>query len=142
MQPLPSAHSEIASAVKAANAAFYDAFATRDMTAMEQLWAENAPVACVHPGWDILTGREQVIESWRRILKQPSAPDIAHRNAHPMIYGTCVLVSCQELLSGITLAAVNTFVYESNGWRMVMHQASQIGRPTPRHDMPPTGAVH
>lgn len=109
---------------------------------MERIWAEQAPVACIHPGWDIQTGRDQVIASWRRILEQPTSPEIAHRNPHPMIHGTCVLISCQELLSGITLAAVNCFVYESDGWRMVMHQASQIARTTSWRDEPPTGAVH
>lgn len=133
---------EILKAVTAANAAFYDAFATRDMAAMERLWAARAPVACIHPGWDILVGRDDVLDSWRRILSQPTAPEIAHRDPYPMIHGTCVLVSCQELLSGITLAAVNAFVYESDGWRMVMHQASQIARAAPWQNVPPTEAVH
>ena len=35
--------------VLAANAVFYQAFATRDVTAMEAIWAVEAPVACTHP---------------------------------------------------------------------------------------------
>ena len=58
-------------AVLAANAAFYSAFATRDMTAMSELWAAEAPVACTHPGWPVLLGRDDVLASWRGILENP-----------------------------------------------------------------------
>ena len=37
-------------AVLAANAAFYRAFAERDVDAMDALWARSIPVACIHPG--------------------------------------------------------------------------------------------
>lgn len=125
-----------------ANAAFYDAFATGDIEAMERIWAQRAQIACIHPGWDLLVGREAVIDSWRQILSQPSAPNIAHRNAEPILHGGCALVICQELIVGVILAATNTFVYESNHWRIVMHQASQIAHAAPWQDNPPTDAVH
>jgi len=51
-----------------ANAAFYAAFEQRDPEAMDALWAREAPVACLHPGWEPLFGREAVVGSWRRIL--------------------------------------------------------------------------
>jgi ketosteroid isomerase-like protein len=129
-------------AVIAANAAFYDAFVRRDMAAMDRMWAEEAEVACIHPGWAVLNGREDVLDSWRRILSQPTPPDITYRDARVMIYGTCALVTCQELVAGVVLAATNVFVHEAGSWRMVMHQASQVARPATWQDMPPTGAVH
>ena len=55
-------------AVLAANAAFYRAFAERDVAAMDALWARSVPVACIHPGWQVLNGREAVMASWRGIL--------------------------------------------------------------------------
>ncbi|TMA07756.1 MAG: DUF4440 domain-containing protein, partial [Deltaproteobacteria bacterium] len=51
-----------------ANAAFYAAFTQRDADAMDVLWAREVPVACLHPGWEPLSGREEVVSSWRRIL--------------------------------------------------------------------------
>ena len=48
-------------AVLFANEAFYRAFAERDIAAMEQLWAQAAPVACIHPGWSPVVGRERVL---------------------------------------------------------------------------------
>src|SRR3546814_9062194 len=54
-----------------ANEAFYLAFQTKDVRAMEALWAHRQPVACTHPGWPSLSGREQVMQSWAAILANP-----------------------------------------------------------------------
>ncbi|HEY6335991.1 MAG TPA: nuclear transport factor 2 family protein, partial [Alphaproteobacteria bacterium] len=62
--------------VLAVNEAFYRAFADRDLTAMDKVWARVVEVACVHPGWAPLYGRDAVMESWAGILSNPSAPDI------------------------------------------------------------------
>jgi hypothetical protein len=56
-------------AVLAANLEFYRAFTTRDAEAMDALWARQAPVACVHPGWPALTDRDAVMESWRHSVQ-------------------------------------------------------------------------
>src|SRR5512146_1966411 len=45
------------SEVLASNDAFYDAFNMRDIDAMDKLWAERAPVVCLHPGSTALHGR-------------------------------------------------------------------------------------
>ena len=37
--------------VLAANDAFYAAFASGDLDALEEVWARQATVACCHPGW-------------------------------------------------------------------------------------------
>ncbi|MEE8533734.1 MAG: nuclear transport factor 2 family protein, partial [Alphaproteobacteria bacterium] len=36
------------------NEAFYQAFADGDLAAMDAVWAREAPVACIHPGWAAL----------------------------------------------------------------------------------------
>src|SRR4051812_50118399 len=53
----------------AANAAFYSAFAASDAERMDGIWARKAQVACVHPGWEVLSGRDAVMESWRRMFE-------------------------------------------------------------------------
>ena len=40
--------------VKAANAAFYEAFEARDMDAMSEVWEHSDRVVCTHPGWQAL----------------------------------------------------------------------------------------
>jgi len=113
-------------AVLAANLQFYQAFATRDVAAMDALWARRAPVACVHPGWPPLANREAVMESWRGILSNPESPRIACYDERVFLYGDTALVVCEEELDGGTLIASNWFVREDGVWRMAHHQAGQL----------------
>ena len=48
-------------AVLFANEAFYRAFADREMAAMADVWAAEAPVSCIHPGWGLLEGLDEVL---------------------------------------------------------------------------------
>jgi ketosteroid isomerase-like protein len=115
-------------AVLAANLEFYRAFATRDLRAMDALWARRTPVACLHPGWTALKDREAVMESWAGILANPGAPRIACFDEEAFVYGDMALVLCEEELDGGTLAASNFFVREDGVWRIAHHQAGQIVR--------------
>lgn len=115
-------------AVLAANLEFYRAFAARDLTAMDALWAQRVPVACLHPGWTAIKDREAIIESWAGILSNPGAPRIACYDEEAFVYGDVALVLCEEELEGSTLAASNFFVREDGVWRIAHHQAGQIVR--------------
>ncbi len=115
-------------AVLAANLEFYRAFATRDAAAMDALWARRSPVACLHPGWTVLTDREEIMASWGGILANPGAPRIACFDERVLLYGDAALVLCEEELEGGALAASNLFVREDNGWRIAHHHAGQIVR--------------
>lgn len=118
-------------AVLAANLEFYQAFTTRDVAAMEGLWARHAPVVCVHPGWPALAGRAPVIESWRGIFANPDAPRIACFDEQVFLYGDTALVVCEEELEGGTLIASNWFVREDGAWRLVHHQAGELAARRP-----------
>lgn len=109
-----------------ANEAFYQAFASRDFLAMSRLWAEHHPVACVHPGWDVLDGREEVLSSFRAILGSEAAPRLSCSLAQARVLGETAFVTCHELVGGGRLAATNVFVREGGRWRIVHHQASPI----------------
>jgi|SRR6516162_2357110 len=115
-------------AVLAANLEFYRAFAARDLAAMDGLWAQRAPVACLHPGWTTLKDRNAIIESWRGILSNPDAPRIACFDEQVFLYDNVALVVCEEELDGGTLAASNLFIREDDEWRIVHHHAGQIVR--------------
>ncbi len=109
-----------------ANGAFYRAFSARDIAAMEVVWAAAAPVTCIHPGWDVLRGREAVLGSWRGILGGAGAPDIRWSRAFAEVHGDVAVVVCREHVSGGVLVATNVFVHETGAWRMVHHQASPL----------------
>jgi ketosteroid isomerase-like protein len=117
-----------ADAVLAANLEFYRAFTTRDLAAMDALWARRSPVACLHPGWTALTGRQSIMASWSGILSNPEAPRIACFDERVLLFGESALVLCEEELDGGALAASNFFVREDGAWRLAHHHAGQIVR--------------
>ncbi len=124
-------------AVLDANSAFYRAFARRDVAALEDLWATEAGVACVHPGWDVLRGREAVMESWRAILRG-DAPDVSCASASAHVAGAMAWVVCRERIPGSApMAATNVFVHERGAWRICMHHAGIVAQAV---DEPPPGA--
>jgi ketosteroid isomerase-like protein len=113
-----------------ANAAFYSAFERRDADAMDELWAREAEVACLHPGWEPLLGREAVVTSWRRILLGGGAPpEIRCERATAHLAGDAAWVVCAEVFPGGALAATNVFVRERGAWRLVHHHASPLPAP-------------
>ena len=120
-----------------ANDSFYRAFATRDLHAMSELWAETQPVYCVHPGWPALFGRVEVLDSWRRILGNPQAPKIVSYGATVLHFGATAAVICYEQLAGGVCLASNGFVYEFERPRMVWHQSGPCEAPPPNADKPP-----
>lgn len=113
-------------AVLAANEAFYAAFVARDMGAMEALWASGCEVTCIHPGWNVLSGRASVLESWEAILGNPVQPRIVTGGAQVRLLGECAIVICRELVAGTPLAATNVFVREQGRWRLVHHQSGFV----------------
>ncbi len=115
-------------AVLAANAAFYAAFNARDSNAMAALWATAAEVTCVHPGWNILRGREAVLESWRSILGNADQAKIVGAAEAAQIVGEVALVVGRELVGGHPIAVSNTFLLEQDGWKLLHHHASPVAR--------------
>ena len=106
-----------------ANEAFYLAFADRDMAAMEDTWSATVSVACIHPGWGVLTGRDEVLESWAAIIANPDSPDIRVHAPEPHLYGEVGFVVCYEEIADQYLIATNIFIRDGSVWRMVHHQA-------------------
>ncbi len=109
-----------------ANATFYDAFAKGDIEGMDALWARRAPVACIHPGWPALHGRDDVMASWRSILLDSGPPKIRADQARACVLGVAGFVTCVELLENGSLVATNVFVREDELWHMVHHQAGPL----------------
>ena len=123
-------------AVLAANEAFYRAFATRDLAAMDRLWARAAEVACIHPGWIPCLGRTAVMASWTGILANPDAPNIRCLKAQASVYGTVGVVVCYEAIERNYLIATNLFIAEAGDWKLVHHQAGALAVAPPEPPEP------
>lgn len=111
-----------------ANEAFYDAFLRRDFAAMDSVWARTVAVTCIHPGWNRLLGRENVMRSWRAILANPGSPSIECLGATVHMIGDAAYVLCHERVrgGGPALIATNVFIREGDGWCIAHHQAGPV----------------
>ncbi len=108
--------------VIAANTAFYKAFRSRDMTAMDAIWSRQARVSVIHPGWAGISGREAVMKSWKAIL-EGNPPDIRALKPSVIFAGASAYVICYEQVGSGLLIATNIFVKEEDDWRMIHHHA-------------------
>ncbi len=113
-------------AVLSANETFYAAFATADIEAMTAVWADAEPVSVIHPGMLPVTGRENVLQSWREILAPAATFDIVCVDPHVQLLGDIAILLCQERVNGHVLAASNTYRRTADGWALVMHQAGSV----------------
>jgi SnoaL-like domain len=120
----------VEAAVLRANARFYRAFSRGDFVAMNELWAQHAPVTCLHPGSTVLRGRVNVLGAWRQIIADPPPFEMRCEKPEVQVYGPTAVVLCYEGNGekAAHLAATNVFVLEENEWRMVHHQAGPLAR--------------
>ncbi len=116
--------------VSTANAEFYDAFERRDLDAMSDVWEHSDRVACVHPGWAILTGWGSVSASWFALFDGPQRLQFIVTDERVSVAGDLAWVTCNENLieSGTTqaVAATNVFAKSDDGWRLVHHHGSPV----------------
>lgn len=115
-----------ADTVLAANEAFYRAIREGDLASMDSLWAVGREVNCTHPSMQALTGRDQVMESWRLILVEGEPPPITCADASAIVTGQTAIVLCTEIVGDIQLVASNAFVIEHGRWRLINHQAAHV----------------
>ncbi len=112
--------------VLTANEDFYKAFNQKDLAAMDDLWAGSDDISCIHPGWNVLQGRDAVLESWHSILSNANQPRIVVGGASVVFSGNAAVVLCRELVAGSPLAATNIFVREAEAWKLLHHQSGPV----------------
>jgi hypothetical protein len=113
-----------------ANEAFYLAFESRDLAAMDHLWSQSREVICVHPGWRALIGRRAVMDSWRSILGNPQQGSVSFYGAEcRLLEAGLAAVVCYELAGPATMIATNLFVEEDGRLSMIFHQAGYCANP-------------
>ena len=128
-------------AVLFANEAFYVAFNGRDFPTMEQLWASESPISCIHPGGGAIFDREAVMASWKSILGHDSQAPIKFIGPRARLFGDYAAVVCFEVIAGNNLIATNVFVREDKSWKIVHHQSGPTAEDPPRAMMSEEGPI-
>ncbi len=135
-------------AVREANRQFYQAFAALDLERMGQIWAHEDWVECVHPGWDLLLGWEEVREGWARIFASTQRIQVEISSVWVRVEGDVAWVACTESVTSTfergfdqaLVQATNIFVRRvvdpapsrraaapaTHRWQLVAHHGSPL----------------
>jgi ketosteroid isomerase-like protein len=117
--------------VSEANASYYEAFERQDIDLMAQAWEHGERSTCTHPGWPTLHGTDMILDSYAAIFGGPQSLQVILTNEHVMVEGNFAYVSVDENLvdqggHAAATAALNVFVWDGEGWNMVVHHGSPI----------------
>lgn len=121
-------------AVRAANQRFYAAFESLDLAQMEGIWLHEDWVQCVHPGWDLLVGWEEVRDSWARIFANTKRIKLALSSVLARIEGEVAWIACTEHVTSlfstgfdeVLVQATNIFVLREGQWVLVARHSSPL----------------
>jgi len=135
--PTPLTKQSPEDSLRVANQRFYAAFESLDLGEMEEVWAHDDAVQCVHPGWDLMLGWEEVRERWARVFANARRIRIALSSVWIRVEGDVGWVACTEhvttaFVEGFeeaTVQATNIFIRHDGEWFLVSHHASPL--PTP-----------
>jgi ketosteroid isomerase-like protein len=119
-----------------ANQAFYRAFESLKIEAMEQVWAKDTDIQCGHPGWRILRGWGPVMESWKRIFENTPSMQFTLTDLQIQISGEIAWVTLYENLNSsiqgqnfsAAILTTNVFQKTADGWRMILHHGSSVSQ--------------
>jgi ketosteroid isomerase-like protein len=116
-----------------ANERFYEAFAALDFKKMQCIWHSAPYVKCLHPGWHIISGFDEVMESWQLIFRNTFSMHFELEEVEAVVLGRIGIVTLREHLltanhptevpARVALAATNIFELSDDGWKMILHQA-------------------
>lgn len=117
-----------------ANLEFYRALQKLDMAHMETLWVREEISTCLHPGWELLIGWEDVQASWASIFGSSQEMRITITRPLAVVYGDVAWVNCIENITSLyeggfssaSVEAVNIFVRREQRWLLVHHHAAPL----------------
>ena len=130
--------------VLTANRAFYAALQTLDLTLMAAVWLPTAWVKCLHPGWDLLVGWEEVRRSWEEIFRSTDQMMVSVSRPLVHVAGDVAWISCLENVttasqsdsSSALVEATNIFVRHEGRWLIVHHHTTPLVEPPPDASVP------
>lgn len=118
----------------AALQAFYEALGDLNLEKMTAQWWQEDWVSCLHPGWDLLIGWEEILESWRNIFRSTTQMRVVITRPIVRVRGDVAWVSCLESVTSTydagfetaMIEATNIVVRRSGEWRMAHHHSTVL----------------
>jgi ketosteroid isomerase-like protein len=125
--------------VRNQNDRFYEALSGQNLIRLEQLWSHSAYVRCVHPGWQMVTGWENIRESWRKLFTSKICLTVEPETAEVTLHGRIAVVTCRATMTSFTLdgskmtttLATNVFEKTRGRWQLILHHASPVTNSEP-----------
>lgn len=122
------------------NEKFYSALEKGDISLMEEVWLTEQDVKCVHPGWPLITGWDDIRDSWQKIFDSGELNKVEISDLFVELNDEAAWINCIEKLSHeiggqliITMAqTTNIFERRDSRWYLVLHHASPM--PVPRSE--------
>jgi len=112
-----------------AEAAFYNSIERADLQALDAVWSSADNIVCVHPGATRIEGRKAVMDSFAELFFD--APILNFKIVDTLYTGSdelaIHLVREEIELDGQVVSimvSTNVYLFESGGWRMMLHHAS------------------
>ena len=130
--------------VLAVNRTFYTALHTLDMSLMAQVWLREDWVKCLHPGWDLLVGWDEVHRSWEEIFRSTEQMMVSISRPLVHVAGDVAWISCLENVttayqndfSSALVEATNIFQRRQGRWLLVHHHTTPLAQPPPDANAP------
>jgi len=101
---------------------------------MEAVWLQEDWVRCLHPGWELLLGWEEVQRSWAAIFRSTGLMLISISRPLVQIVGDTAWVSCLEDVtttqtdgfSSALIETTNIFVRHRGRWLLVHRHTTPL----------------
>jgi len=125
--------------VLTANRSFYAALHNLDLSQMAQVWLHADWVKCLHPGWELLMGWDEVRGSWEEIFRSTDQMMVSVSRTLVHVAGDVGWISClenvttafQKDISAALVEATNIFLRHQGRWLMVHHHTTPLSDPPP-----------
>ena len=104
------------------------------MSLMAQVWLHADWVKCLHPGWDLLVGWDEVQGSWEEIFRSTEQMMVSISRPLVHVAGDVAWISClenvttayQNDISSALVEATNIFLRRQGRWLLVHHHTTPL----------------
>ena len=108
---------------------FYQAFRTRSIDLMKDIWHKTDEIICIHPGSPRIYSFELIIASWEQIFSAQSGTMIDISDPVYKLQDDVSIHYVKETLSVndkpvASVFATNIYQQTDDGWKMIAHHAS------------------